>query len=173
MLRLETEVQFVKGVGPQRSALFKSRGIRTVGDLLLHIPKSYQDRANFVRLDSLHPGQDAAIHARMVDWPAILELYDRLFAMNPTPVVALNRAVAIARVRGAEEALASIEGLKLPGYYLSLAVRGHLLLDLHRYAEAAACFGEALNCRCSEPERRFLRRKIEECAAVASERRSS
>jgi ATP-dependent DNA helicase RecG len=65
MIRLDTEVQYVKGVGPRRSSLLSGRGIRTVGDLLAHIPKSYQDRANFVRLDSLHPGQDAAIHARV------------------------------------------------------------------------------------------------------------
>src|SRR6185436_2259912 len=65
MLRLDTEVQFVKGVGPRRSALLSARGIRTVGDLLIRIPRTYQDRASFVRLDSLHPGQDAAIHARI------------------------------------------------------------------------------------------------------------
>src|SRR6187549_2818066 len=65
MLRLDTEVQYVKGVGPRRSTLLIARGIRTVGDLLLHIPKSYQDRAQFVRLDSLHPGQDVAVHARI------------------------------------------------------------------------------------------------------------
>ncbi len=115
----------------------------------------------------------AATHARAegrdaIDWPAILRLYDELLAMNPSPVVALNRAVAIARVRGAAEALLSIEPLagdaKLDGYYLLLAVRGHLLLDLGQQAEAAACFEEALKCRCSEPERRFLRRKIAECA---------
>jgi RNA polymerase sigma-70 factor, ECF subfamily len=112
----------------------------------------------------------AATHARAagrenVDWPVILELYEQLFAMNRSPVVALNRAVAIARVRGAAEALESIEPLgddpKLRGYYLLLAVRGHLLLDLGRRAEAVACFQEALNCRCSEPEKRFLRRRIQ------------
>jgi len=65
MLRLDTEVQYVKGVGPRRSSLLGARGIRTVGDLLFHIPKSYQDRASFIRLDSLHPGQDAAVHARV------------------------------------------------------------------------------------------------------------
>lgn len=103
----------------------------------------------------------AAAHVREpVDWTMILDLYEQLFAMNGSPVVALNRAVAIARVRGAAEALASIEQLTLPGYYLLLAVRGHLLLDLGRRAEAVACFNAALDCRCSEPERRFLRRKI-------------
>jgi RNA polymerase sigma-70 factor, ECF subfamily len=112
----------------------------------------------------------AATHARAenreaVDWPMILGLYDQLYAMNRSPVVALNRAVAIARVRGAAEALESIEPLggevKLRGYYLFLAVRGHLLLELGRRAEAVECFAEALNCRCSEPERRFLRRRIQ------------
>ena len=65
MLRLDSAVQYVKGVGPRRSALLGSRGIRTVEDLLLHIPKSYQDRANFVPLVSLRIGQDAAVHARV------------------------------------------------------------------------------------------------------------
>ncbi len=65
MLRLDSEVQYVKGVGPRRSTLLASRGIRTVQDLLLHIPKSYQDRANFISLSSLRIGQDAAIHARV------------------------------------------------------------------------------------------------------------
>ena len=65
MLRLDSDVQFVKGVGPRRSAVLGARGIRTVEHLLLHIPKSYQDRANFVPLSSLRIGQDAAIHARV------------------------------------------------------------------------------------------------------------
>src|SRR6266404_434408 len=65
MLRLDSDVQYVKGVGPRRSTLLGSRNVRTVEDLLLHIPKSYQDRANFVPLSSLRIGQDAAIHARV------------------------------------------------------------------------------------------------------------
>jgi RNA polymerase sigma-70 factor (ECF subfamily) len=97
-------------------------------------------------------------------------MYDELLAMNPSPVVALNRAVAVARVRGAAEALAAIEPLRsdarLREYYLLLAVRGHLLLELGRPAEAAASFEAALHCRCSEPERRFLRRKLAACAAA-------
>ncbi len=60
MLRLDSDVQYVKGVGPRRASLLASRGIRTVSDLLLHIPKSYQDRASFVPLLSLRIGQDAA-----------------------------------------------------------------------------------------------------------------
>jgi RNA polymerase sigma-70 factor, ECF subfamily len=114
----------------------------------------------------------AATHARAdsmesIHWPMILELYDQLFAMNASPVIALNRAVAIAKVRGAEEALAAIAPFendrKLRDYYLFLAVRGHLLMALERRAEAADCFRDALHRRCSDPERRFLQRKLTEC----------
>src|ERR1043165_4436284 len=71
MLRLDSEVQFVKGVGPRRSTLLTSRGVRTVGDLLLRIPKSYQDRSKFVPLNSLRPGQEAAVHAKIYTSRAI------------------------------------------------------------------------------------------------------
>ena len=65
MLRLDSDVQYVKGVGPRRASLLTSRDIRTVEDLLLHIPRAYQDRASFVPLSSLQIGQEAAIHARV------------------------------------------------------------------------------------------------------------
>src|SRR5213594_993312 len=65
MLRLDSDVQYVKGVGPRRAALLAARNIRTAGDLLLHLPKSYQDRANFISLSALRIGQDAAVHARV------------------------------------------------------------------------------------------------------------
>lgn len=102
---------------------------------------------------------------RSIDWLAILELYDQLLEISGfSPVVALNRAVAVAKVRGAAEALAEIETLRgnpqLRDYYLLLAVRGHLLEELGRPEEAARCWRAALECRSSEPERRFLRRKL-------------
>src|SRR5438876_4116739 len=65
MLRLDSGIQYVKSVGPRRAALFGLRGIRTVEDLLLHLPRSYQDRANFIPLSALRIGQDAAVHARV------------------------------------------------------------------------------------------------------------
>jgi RNA polymerase sigma-70 factor (ECF subfamily) len=74
--------------------------------------------------------------------------------------------VALAKIAGPQAALEAIEPLeadpKLRHYYLLLAIRGHLLLELGRRAEAAICFRAALECRCSEPERRFLRRKLVE-----------
>jgi RNA polymerase sigma-70 factor, ECF subfamily len=114
----------------------------------------------------------AATHARAVsaqstDWPMILRLYDQLLSITGSAVVALNRAVAVAKVRGPAEGLAAIEPLEndvqLRDYYLFLALRGHLLSELGRAAEAADSFRAALECPCSEPERRFLKRKIEEC----------
>ena len=106
-----------------------------------------------------------AADLRSVDWPTILEMCDQLLAISgASPVVALNRAVAVAKVHGPAEALAEIETLsghaQLREYYLLLAVRGHLLQELGRRDEAAACWRAALECRCSEPERRFLRRKL-------------
>ncbi len=113
----------------------------------------------------------AATHARAsatgaIDWQLILRLYDQLLELNPSPVVMLNRAVAVGKIEGPQAALEAIEPLetdpKLRHYYLLLAIRGHLLLELGRRAEAAICFCAALECRCSEPERRFLRRKLAE-----------
>jgi RNA polymerase sigma-70 factor, ECF subfamily len=116
----------------------------------------------------------AAAHARAtdassVDWPAILELYDELLSKNPSPVVALNRAVAIARVHGPAAGLAAVTPLErdryLRRYHLLLAVRGQLLLDLGRVPQAADAFRAALECECSEPERRFLTRQLQLCGA--------
>jgi len=115
----------------------------------------------------------AATHARAagpqsIDWPMILHMYDQLLAINPSPVVALNRAVAVAKVRGPAEGLAAIGPVlndpKLRDYHLLLSVQGQLLLELGRRVDAAACFRAAMACSCSEPERRFLRRKLARCA---------
>ena len=118
----------------------------------------------------------AAAHARAtdaasVDWPAILDLYDQLVAKNPSPVVALNRAVAIAKVHGAAAALQAVAPLErdrhMRRYHLLLAVRGQLLFELGRIDQAAEAFSAALECECSEPERRFLARKLRQCASEA------
>lgn len=106
----------------------------------------------------------------LTDWPAILRLYDQLIAIRNSSVIALNRAVAVGKVHGAAQALAVIAPLEqssdLRRYHLLLAVRGQFLLELSRYSEAAGCYRDALECRCSEPERRFLQRKLEECEAA-------
>jgi len=106
----------------------------------------------------------AATHVRGPDWPVVLELYDDLLRLNPSPVVALNRAVAVAKVHGAEAGLAALpESAKLANYYLYLAVRGHLLAELGCRDDAIEAFRAALERPCSDPERRFLEGK---CAAL-------
>ncbi len=111
----------------------------------------------------------AATHARAAsasatEWPVILRLYDQLLAIHPSPVVALNRAVAVGKVHGPEAALAEVEALagaaKLKAYHLFLTVRGYFLAQVGRTDEAAECYRSALDLQCSEPERRFVRRKL-------------
>ena len=113
-----------------------------------------------------------AIDSRLVDWPLILELYDQLLSLNASPIVALNRAVAIAKVHGPADALAAVAPLdrdpKLRHYHLLLAVRGQLLLDLGRTDDAAEAFRAALACGCTDPERRLLTRRLEACAEHGS-----
>ncbi|MBI4471301.1 MAG: sigma-70 family RNA polymerase sigma factor [Acidobacteria bacterium] len=114
----------------------------------------------------------AATHARAVDpqttdWPTILGLYDQLISISGSPIVALNRAVAVAKVHGAAKALEAVKPLEknvqLRDYYLLLALEGHLLLELGRHAEAANCFRAAIERTCSAPEQRFLKRKLAQC----------
>ena len=118
----------------------------------------------------------AATHARAldpssVDWPLILTLYDQMLAINASPVVRLNRAVALAKVHGPADALAAIAPIehdpKLRHYHLLLAVRGQLLLDLGRRTEAAEAFRSALTLAGTEPERRFLTRRLAACQSPA------
>ncbi|GAA3918591.1 RNA polymerase sigma factor [Actinoplanes auranticolor] len=91
------------------------------------------------------------------DWQQVLALYDQLQALAPTPVVALNRAVAVAEVHGPALALAALEHLELPGYHLLPATRADLLVRLGRAREAAAAYDEAIALAGNETERAFLR----------------
>ena len=90
------------------------------------------------------------------DWSQILALYDQLYALMPTPIVALNRAVAVAEVHGPAMALAALESITLPGYHLLPAVRGDLLDKLGRQAEARAEFELAASMTRNTRERNQL-----------------
>jgi RNA polymerase sigma-70 factor (ECF subfamily) len=107
----------------------------------------------------------AAESSEAIDWPAILGHYDQLLEMTASPVVALNRAVVVVKVQGAEAALAALAPLEghaaMRSYHLLHAVRGRVLVELGRLAEAEAAFSEALECDCAEPERRFLQKQLE------------
>jgi RNA polymerase sigma-70 factor (ECF subfamily) len=90
------------------------------------------------------------------DWAQILSIYDQLFALSPTPVVALNRCVAVAEVHGPGLALALVEGLDLDGYYLFHATRADLLRRLDRPDEAATAYEAAVAQTANPVERAFL-----------------
>ncbi|MEI5134590.1 RNA polymerase sigma factor [Streptomyces libani] len=92
------------------------------------------------------------------DWWQILQLYDQLLALDPSPVVALNRAVAVAEVEGPEAALALVDSLPLDRYHVFHAIRADLLRRLDRNAEAAEAYEKALARTDNTAERHFLQR---------------
>jgi RNA polymerase sigma-70 factor (ECF subfamily) len=96
--------------------------------------------------------------AAATDWMQIVRLYDQLLAVAPTPVVALNRAVAVAEVHGPEASLALLEDLGLDNYYLFHAIRADLLVRLGRKTEAAAAYESAIGLTANAAERAFLER---------------
>jgi RNA polymerase sigma-70 factor (ECF subfamily) len=110
--------------------------------------------------------------ADATDWPQIAALYGELTRMTPSPVVELNRAVAVAMADGPAVGLALLEPLAasgaLAGYYLLPAARADLLRRDGRRAEAAAAYEEALRLVGTEPERRFLTRRLAEVATGRS-----
>jgi RNA polymerase sigma-70 factor (ECF subfamily) len=108
----------------------------------------------------------AAVHsdaerAEDTDWPQIVELYDTLLAMTPTPVVALNRAVAVAEVEGPSQALALIDDLGLEGYHLYHATRAELLRRMGDTEAAEKAYRLAMTMTSNEVERRFLGQRLE------------
>jgi RNA polymerase sigma-70 factor (ECF subfamily) len=113
----------------------------------------------------------AALHGEPeTDWAQIALLYGRLVALTGSPVVELNRAVAVAEAEGPEAGLALLAGLDaaLPGYHLLPAARADLLRRLGRRAEAAAAYRAALALAPLEgPERAFLERRLGEVAGSA------
>jgi RNA polymerase sigma factor (sigma-70 family) len=93
------------------------------------------------------------------DWTQVLALYDQLLLLAPTPIVALNRAVAVAEVHGPALALAAIETIELPGYHLLPATRADLLARLGRNTEALAAYDEAIALATNDTERTFLQNR--------------
>jgi RNA polymerase sigma-70 factor, ECF subfamily len=96
------------------------------------------------------------------DWGQILQLYDQLLRLAPTPVAALNRAVAVAEIDGPQVALAGLEDLDLDGYYLFHAIRADLLRRLGRNADAVLAYDVAIARSENTAERDFLRRRRQE-----------
>ena len=105
----------------------------------------------------------AALHTEpQTDWTQIAALYEQLTRHTPSPVVELNRAVAVAMAEGPEEGLQLLRDLPLDEYHLYHAARADLLRRLERVEEAAAAYRRALQLAQTEPERRFLARRLAE-----------
>jgi RNA polymerase sigma-70 factor (ECF subfamily) len=106
---------------------------------------------------------DEAADVVTTDWAQIVALYDVLFAVSPSPVVQLNRAVAVAMRDGPEAGLAALDAIEagtLSGYHLLPAARADLLRRLGRVAEAGAAYRAALDLVGNERERAFLRQRL-------------
>ena len=107
-----------------------------------------------------------ATRAEDTDWPQILRLYDLLERLHPSPIVSLNRAVAVAMVHGPRPALALIDTLAAPatldGYHLLHAARADLLRRLGSTTAAAQSYAQALALATNDSERRFLERRLHE-----------
>ncbi|MFD6158369.1 RNA polymerase sigma factor [Nocardia sp. NPDC060256] len=116
-------------------------------------PGPYQLQA---AINAVHT--DAPI-AAATDWPQIVRLYDQLAALTPSPIVALNRAVAVAEVDGPDVALALLDDLDLEKYHLYHAIRADLLERLGRTTEAAAAFDAALARTGNAAEQALLARR--------------
>jgi RNA polymerase sigma-70 factor, ECF subfamily len=124
----------------------------------------------------------AACHAtapdpRATDWREIAQLYGRLSQLLPTPVVSLNRAIAIAMADGPAAGLELVDQLErsgdLAGYHLLAATRADLLRRLGRHAEAADAYRAAIELAATDAERRYLIRRLAETARDATARRTT
>jgi RNA polymerase sigma-70 factor (ECF subfamily) len=116
-------------------------------------PGRYQIQA------AIHAVHCDARSARDTDWRQIVALYDQLMSIAPSPVVALNRAVAVAEVAGAEAALALVDELELDGFHMFHAIRADMLRRLGRNVEAASAYDAAIARSGNAIERDFLQRR--------------
>ena len=117
-------------------------------------PGPYQIQA---AINAVHSDAHTAAEA---DWSQILALYDQLLAITPTPIVALNRAVAVAEIDGPQVALKLIDELPLQSYYLYHAIRADVLRRLGHTDQAAAAYRAAIKRTDSPTEIAFMKRRI-------------
>ena len=110
-----------------------------------------------------------AAEAAATDWPRILQLYDQLLTITSSPVTAMNRAVAVARVHGSQVGLEALDHIErrylLDGHHLFHAIRGTFAAELGQKAVAISHFRQALNLATLHAEREFIARRIAECEA--------
>ena len=144
----------------QQNRALWNRDLIAEGEALLRVclqrnePGPYQLQA---AINALHC---RAASADAVDWTGILRLYEQLQSMQPTPIVALNRAVALAEVQGPQTALELVDSLGLQDYYLFHAIRADLLGRLNRRPEAVAAYGRAMARTENALERDLLQQRL-------------
>jgi RNA polymerase sigma-70 factor (ECF subfamily) len=126
-------------------------------------PGPYQLQA---AINAVH---DDAATAEETDWGQILALYDQLMIVEPTPVVALNRCIAVAEVHGPAAALDLLAGLELDDYHLFHATRAEMLRRLGQPAEAAAAYDAAIVRAANGAERTFLQQRRDSLTAEQGE----
>jgi RNA polymerase sigma factor (sigma-70 family) len=139
-----------------------AEGVKLVTDALAHGPVgAYQLQA---AIAAVH---DEAASAEQTDWPQVLALYELLDQIAPNPMATLNRALAVAMVRGAEaglELLASLDSdERVSRHHRLYAMRGHLLELAGSPAQARAAFEEAARRTASAPEKRYLLNRAKAC----------
>lgn len=117
-------------------------------------PGPYQIQA---AINAVHSDAPAA---SQTDWHQVLALYDQLLAITPNPVVALNRAVAVAELDGPGPALALVDALDLDAYHLFHSTRAELLVRLERFDDAALAYARALELTNNTVERDLLSQKL-------------
>jgi RNA polymerase sigma-70 factor, ECF subfamily len=163
-LLLLTESRRASRLAPDGSLVLLGEQDRTRWDRAL-IAEGLAIARRCLRRDQPGPYQlQAAINAvhvdaptvEQTDWPQIVALYDQLLAVAPTPVVALNRAIAVGEVRGPAAALALVDELDLDNYHPYHATRADLLARLGRASEAAAAYQRAATMAPTDAERDFL-----------------
>ena len=108
---------------------------------------------------AIHAVHSDALVASATDWMQILQLYDQLLSMAPSPIVELNRAVAVAEVDGPAAALGLVDALDVDDYYVFHAIRADLLRRLSRNNEAVAAYDAAIACCGNAAEREFMQRR--------------
>jgi len=143
---------------------FITEGLALVDKAIRHRrPGPYQAQAAIAALHA------RAASAQETDWDGIAQLYAALEQMQPSPVVTLNRAVAVSKVQGAGAALAMIEPLepRLGGYFYFHGARGAFLLELGREAEARDAFGRAIALANTPAEAAHMRDRIDRLTAEA------
>jgi len=136
------------------------------GLALLERARSLRPAGPYVLQAAIAAEHARAPHAEAVDWPAVVALYRSLLSIQPSPVVALNAAVAVAMADGPQAGLALVDRLGATGalerYHLLHATRADLLRRLDRRAEAADAYRRALDLATNPAERRFLERRLAE-----------